>query len=97
MTRRRVGSVRPPPYAELSPHSSLLESAVGACGNGDAAFYLQKARMSFIKARASKPVRQADMRGFVEMGRGHSRVVLQLAIGECSITRGSGLDVWLCE
>ena len=33
-----------------------------AAMNGDASFYLQKATMSFIKAHASKPVQQADMR-----------------------------------
>ena len=48
-----------PPYAELSPHFNILESAAGACGDGDAAFHLQKTRLSFIIARASKPVRQA--------------------------------------
>ena len=52
----------------LSLLFNLLESAAGACGNGDGAFYLQKARMSFIKAHASKPVRQANMREFCGEG-----------------------------
>ena len=35
------------------------ESAAGACGNGDGAFYLQKARMSFIKAHRM-PLSECD-------------------------------------
>ena len=50
-TTRRGGNV-PPPYVELSSHFVSLESAAEACSNGDASFHLQKARMSFIKARA---------------------------------------------
>ena len=70
------GGGAPPSYVELSSHFVSLESAAEACGNGDASFYLQKARMSFIKAHASKPVQQADMRQFCEpqqgQGGGHS-------------------------
>ena len=48
---------------ELSSLFVSLESPAEACGNGDASFYLQKARMSFIKAHAFKPVQQADTMG----------------------------------
>ena len=58
------GAGAPPAYVELSSHFVSLESAAEACGNGDASFYLQKARMSLIKAHGSKPVQQADMRQF---------------------------------
>ena len=54
---------RPPPYVELLSFFVSLESPAEACGNGDASFYLQKARMSFIKAHAFKPVQQADTMG----------------------------------
>ena len=50
------GGGAPPAYVELSSHLVSLDSAAEACGNGGASFYLQKARMSFIKAHASKPV-----------------------------------------
>ena len=69
------GGGAPPTYVELSSHFVCLESAAKACGNGDASFYLQKGRISFIKAHASKPVKQADMRQFCEpqhgQGGGH--------------------------
>ena len=39
-------------------------------GGGNAAFYLQKARMAFIEVHASKPVRQADIRVFLDPRRG---------------------------
>ena len=42
-------------YAEMS-NFGLLERAAEQCRNRDAAFYLQKARMAFIEARASTPV-----------------------------------------
>ena len=61
---------------DTTGHGVSLESAAEAWGNGDASFYLQKARMSFIKAHVSKPVQQADMRQFCEpqqgQGGGHS-------------------------
>ena len=75
-TTGRGGGVLPP-YVERSSHFVSLEIAAEACGNGDASFYLRKARMSFIKAHVSKPVKQADMRQFCEpkqgQGGGHSR------------------------
>ena len=64
------GGGAPPVYVELSLYFVSLESAAEACGNGDASFYLQKARMSFIKAHASKPVQQEDMRQFCEPQQG---------------------------
>ena len=54
----------PPPYAEISSSFGLLERAAEESSNNNAAFRLQKARMAFIEARASKPVRQADIRVF---------------------------------
>ena len=60
----------------FSSHFVYLESAAEACGNGDASFYLHKARMSLIKTHVSKPVQQADMRQLCEpqqgQGGGHS-------------------------
>ena len=46
------GGGAPPAYVELSSHFVSLEIAAEACGNGDASFYLQKARMSLIKQSA---------------------------------------------
>ena len=43
-------------YAKISSNFGLLERAAEQCRNRDAAFYLQKARMAFIEARASTPV-----------------------------------------
>ena len=54
----------PPAYAELSSHFGVLEKAVEESGNGDAAFYLQRAKMAMIAAHAPKPARQADTRDF---------------------------------
>ena len=51
-----------PPYAEMSSSFGLLERATEEGGNDNAASHLQNARMAFIEARASKPVRQADIR-----------------------------------
>lgn len=69
---------------ELSSHFGFLESAVDACGNGDATFYLEKARMSFIKSHASKPVQQTDMRQLCEprqgQGGGHSGGLQRIAV-----------------
>ena len=64
------GGGDPPAYVDLLSHSVSLESAAEACGNGDASFYLRKARMLFIKAHASKPVQQADMRSLCEPQQG---------------------------
>ena len=54
----------PPAYDELSPHFGVLEAAAEESGNGDAAFYLTKAKMAMIAAHSAKRVRQADMREF---------------------------------
>ena len=62
--RTGCGSTVPPPYAEISSSFGLLERAAYGGGNDNAAFHLQKARMAFIEAHASKPVRQADIRVF---------------------------------
>ena len=55
----------PPPYSQLSQHFGPLERAAGESDNDEAAFHLQKAKMAMIKAYASKPVRQSDMREFL--------------------------------
>ena len=55
----------PPVYAELSSHFGVLERAAEESGNGDAAFYLSKARIAMIAAHAAKRTRQADLRKFV--------------------------------
>ena len=73
--RTGCGGTVPPPYAETSTSFGLLERAAEKGGNDNAAFHLQKARMAFIEARASKPVRQADMKLFFSRpkeGRGGS-------------------------
>ena len=57
----RRGTV-PPPYAEIPTSFGLLEMAAEEGGNDNVAFHLHKARMAFIQAHASKPVRQADIR-----------------------------------
>ena len=62
--RTGCGGTVPPPYAGNSPSFGLLERAAEEGGNDNAAFHLQKARMAFIDARASMPVRQADIRPF---------------------------------
>ena len=62
--RTGCGGIVPPPYAEISSSFGLLERAAEEGGNDNAAFPLQKPRMAFIEAHASKPVRQADIRGF---------------------------------
>ena len=53
----------PPAYDELPSHFGVLEAAAEESGNGDAAFYLTKAKMAMI-AHPAKRVRQADMREF---------------------------------
>ena len=58
----RFGGTVPPLYAENSSSFGLLERAAEEGGNDNAAFHLQKARMAFIEAHASKLVRQADIR-----------------------------------
>lgn len=57
--------IEPPPYSELSQPFGSLERAARLSGNRDAAFHLQRAKMAMIKAHASKPVRQSDMREFL--------------------------------
>ncbi|CAB1118976.1 unnamed protein product [Ectocarpus sp. CCAP 1310/34] len=49
----------PPGYEELSSHFGALEvAAEDSSGNGDAAFYLTKAKMSTIVAHSARRVRQ---------------------------------------
>ena len=66
MTTRRTGrgGTVTPPFAEISSRFALLERAAEKGGNDNAAFHLQEARVAFIEAHASKPVRQADIRFF---------------------------------
>ena len=59
------GRGAPPAYAELSSHFGVLEREVEESGNGDAAFYLPKARMAMIAAHAAERTRKADLREFV--------------------------------
>ena len=58
------GLMPPPSYADLSTFFGPLEHFAQSCGNDEAGNHLRKARMSFIRAFASKPGRQADMREF---------------------------------
>ena len=58
------GIAEPPSYAEVPSYFGPLESFAESCKNDEAAHYLQKARMSFIEAYASKQARQADIREF---------------------------------
>ena len=62
--RTGCGGTVPPPYAEISSSFGLLERAAEEGANENAAVHLQKPRMVFIEAHASKPVRQAYMRVF---------------------------------
>ncbi|CAB1096975.1 unnamed protein product [Ectocarpus sp. CCAP 1310/34] len=63
--RERRAPRAPPGYEELSSHFGALEVAAEDSGNGDAAFYLTKAKMSMIAAHSARRVRQTDIRGFV--------------------------------
>ena len=74
----RTGCEGTVPYAEISSSFGLLEKAVEEGGDNNAAFHLQKARMAFIEAHASKPVRQADISFFSrpKEGRGGSAAEL---------------------
>ena len=60
------GGAEPPPYAELSQHFAPLESYAAGCGLNEASYLLKRARMLMIKAHASKPSRQADVREFFD-------------------------------
>ena len=60
------GGIAPPPYTQLSQYFGPLERAAEEFANREAAFYLQKAKLAMIKAHAPKPVRQSDIRAFVE-------------------------------
>ena len=73
--RTGCGGTVPPPYAEISSSFGLLERAAEEGGNDNAAFHLQKARMAFMEARASRPLWQADIRDFPvpKEGRGGQR------------------------
>ena len=59
------GRGAPPAYAELSSHFGVLERVAEESGNGDAAFYLSKAKLAMIAARAAKRTIQVDLREFV--------------------------------
>ena len=58
--------VAPPPYTELSGFFCPLEQLAQSAGNTEAGHFFRKAKMSFLAAHAAKPVRQADMRMFLE-------------------------------
>ena len=58
--------VAPPLYTELSGFFGPLEQVAQSAGNTEAGHFLRKAKMSFLAAHAAKPVRQADMRMFLE-------------------------------
>ena len=58
--------VAPPPYTELPVFFGPLEQLAQSAGNTEAGHFLRKAKMSFLAAHAPKPVRQADMRMFLE-------------------------------
>ena len=61
--------IAPPPYAQLSQYFSPLERAAEGSGSRGAAFYQQKAKMTMIKAHASKPVRQSGIRALEHLWR----------------------------
>ncbi|CAB1103823.1 unnamed protein product [Ectocarpus sp. CCAP 1310/34] len=65
MGRERRAPRAPPGYEELSLHFGALAVAAEDSGNGDAAFYPTKAKMSMIAAHSARRVRQTDIRGFV--------------------------------
>ena len=52
------------PYAEIFSSFGLVERAAEEGDVDNAAFHLKMARMAFIVAHASKPVRQVDIRFF---------------------------------
>ena len=58
--------VASPPYTEPSGFFGPLEQLAQSAGNIEAGHFLRKAKMSFLAAHAAKPVRQADMRMFLE-------------------------------
>ena len=58
--------VAPPPYTELLGFFGPLEQLAQSAGNTEAGHFLRKAKMSFLAAHMAKPVRQADMRMFIE-------------------------------
>ena len=60
------GSMPPPSYAELSSFFGPLEHFAQSCGNAEVENLLRRARMSLIRNFASKPGRQADIRGFAQ-------------------------------
>lgn len=60
----RVGAIaEPPSYGQVSSYFGPLERFAESCKNEEAAHYLQKAKMSFVKAYASKTARQVDRVG----------------------------------
>ena len=60
------GGIALPPYAQLSQYFGPLERAAEESGNREAVFYLQKAKITMIKAHASKPVRQSNIRASMQ-------------------------------
>ena len=58
------GIAEPPSCGQVSSYFGPLESFAESCKNDEAAHSLLQARMSFFKAYASKPARQADIRKF---------------------------------
>ena len=58
------GIAAPPSYAQVPSQFGPLEIFAGSSNDDEAAYYLEKARMSFLKAYASKPARQADIPEF---------------------------------
>ncbi|CAB1096174.1 unnamed protein product [Ectocarpus sp. CCAP 1310/34] len=63
--RERRAPRAPPGYEELPSHFGALELAAEDNGNGDAAFYRTKAKMSMIAAHSARRERQTGIRGFV--------------------------------
>lgn len=100
MTKRRTsaddktesGAGAPPPYVELSWHFVSLESASRACGDGGAGFYLQKARMSSIKAHASRPVQRTDMSQFCEPQQGGGWDTAEYTVRHYSVVQHRNVD-----
>ncbi|CAN0009055.1 unnamed protein product, partial [Laminaria digitata] len=74
--RTGCGGTVPPPYAEISSSFGLLERAAEEGRNDNAAFRLQKARMAFIEAHASKPA-AGGHKGFFLDPRRRGRVAQQ--------------------
>ena len=73
------------PHVELSLQFVSLEGgAAAACGIGDVALSLQKARMAFIEGHASKTVRQEGIFVYVTLGRGAAQPSTVVVHHKCS-------------